>query len=202
MFLIRSIRRCRTYRLFVQTVLKTVLKQTVHRADICLAVYESPSLKDSKRQERGDDQSERQFSIESQQKMPSDFDKLLKLSCFKKEFKFFFEEIENPKYAQITGGKVLYCAINNECKKLYCRNGILKNERVPELYGNHLEGDTRVVFHAKNADTIDPGNIAVWANDLDIAIILICNIYHMDSDVRYDSGHNLTTPENVSTSRN
>ena len=66
MFLIRSIRRCRNYRLFVQTVLETVLKQTVHRADICFDVYKSPSLKDRKRQEMGDDQSECHFSIESQ----------------------------------------------------------------------------------------------------------------------------------------
>ena len=74
--------------------------------------------------------------------------------------------------------------------KNYCRNSILKNERVPELYGNHLEGDTRVVFHVKNADTIDPGNIVVRANDLDIAVILICSIHHMDSDVCYDLEHN------------
>ena len=59
-----------------------------------------------------------------------------------------------------------------------------------ELYGNHLEGDTRVVFHAKNTDTVDPGNIVVWENDTDIAVILICNIHHMDSDVWYDWEHN------------
>ena len=82
--------------------------------------------------------------------MPSDFDKLLKLSCFKKELlSCFFEEIEHSEHALIIGEKVLYCTINNECKKLYCRNGMLKNERVPELYGNHLERDTRVVFHAR-----------------------------------------------------
>ena len=59
-----------------------------------------------------------------------------------------------------------------------------------ELYGNHLEGDTRVVFQAKNTDTIDPGSIVVWEHDTDIAVILICNIHHMDSDVWYDWGHN------------
>ena len=65
----------------------------------------------------------------------------------------------------------------------YCRNGILKNERVPELYGNQLEDDTSVVFRAKNADTIDAGNIVVWEDDSNIAVILICNIHHIDSDV-------------------
>ena len=66
--------------------------------------------------------------------MPSNFDKLLELSCFKKElFTFFFEEIEHLEHAPIISEKVLYWAINNEYKKLYCRNGTLKNERVPEL---------------------------------------------------------------------
>ena len=123
--------------------------------------------------------------------MPSGFRKLLELSCFKKELlRFFFEEDEHPEYAPIIDEKVLYCAINNECKNLFWRNDILKNERVPELYGNNLEGDARVVFHAKNADTIDPGNIVVRVNDSDIAVILICNIQYMDSDVWYDSGQN------------
>ena len=74
-------------------------------------------------------------------------DKLLKLSCFKKKLlRFFFEEIERPEYAPTIGEKVLYRAINNECKKLYCRNGTLKNERVTELYRNHLEGDHVLYF--------------------------------------------------------
>ena len=136
--------------------------------------------------------------------MPSDFDKLLKLSSFKEELlRFFFVEIEHLEYAPIIGEKVLYCAINNERKKLYCRNGILKNERVPELYRNHLERDTRVVCHAKNADTIDPGNTVARANDSDIAVMLICNIHHMDSDVWYEiQDITMTTAENASTSRN
>ena len=63
-------------------------------------------------------------------------------------------------------------------------------EWTTELYRNHLEGDTHVVFHAKNGDTIDPGKIVVRANDTDIAVILICNIHHMDSDVWYNSWNN------------
>ena len=98
---------------------------------------------------------------------------------------FDFSLKKYPEHAPIISEKVLYCAI--VCKRLYCRNGILKNEQVPELYGNHLEGETGVVFHTKNADTIDPGNIVVQVNE---TAILICNIHHMDSDVWYDSGHN------------
>ena len=59
-----------------------------------------------------------------------------------------------------------------------------------------------VVFHAKNADTIDPGNIVVRANDMNTAVILICNIYHMDTDVWYDSGQNYDNSRDASKSRN
>ena len=112
-----STRRCLTYSLFVQKSLKTILKQTIHRVNFYFDVYESPSVKDSTRQERGDDRSERQFSIGSQQKMPSDFDQLKKLSCFKKELlRFFYDETQQP------CENISHCTINIEYKKLYCKN--------------------------------------------------------------------------------
>ena len=77
------------------------------------------------------------------------------------------------------------------CKRLYCRNGILKNEQVPELYGNHLERETGVVFHTKKADTIDPGDIVVRV--IFITWIQMCG---MIQDIT------MTTEDNVSTSRN
>ena len=58
------------------------LKQANHCSDDCFDVYKSPSVKDSARQVRVDDQFERKFSIESQEKMPSDFEELVKLSFF------------------------------------------------------------------------------------------------------------------------
>ena len=62
-----------------------VAKQASHGSDDCLDVYKSSSIKDSTRQVRDDDQSERQFFIGSQQKMPRDFDQYVKSSCFKRE---------------------------------------------------------------------------------------------------------------------
>ena len=81
------------------------------------------------------------------------------------------------------------CSINNECKNFYSVDGRLKVEDVPELYGDHLEADTRVMLHAKHADYVDPGNIIVRANDTDISIILLVNesVLRM-SHLWYDSG--------------
>ena len=57
------------------------------------------------------------------------------------------------------GKKVFYSIIDNECKEFYSEDGVLKFEETYDLYGYHLEGDTRVMFHTKHANLIDPGNI-------------------------------------------
>ena len=52
------------------------------------------------------------------------------------------------------------------------------------------------MFHAKHADTHDPGNIVVRAND--IAIILEYNVTFLQkSTMWYDSGNNAPTQENI-----
>ena len=52
MFLIQSTPRCLNYSIFVTKTVSSVLKLTQHRADLCFDVYESPSMKDTKRKER------------------------------------------------------------------------------------------------------------------------------------------------------
>ena len=57
------------------------------------------------------------FPLDHNKRCPSDFDKLLKLSSFRKELlRFFFEEIEHLEYAVIIGEKILYFAINKDAK--------------------------------------------------------------------------------------
>ena len=41
----------------------SVSKLTQHRADLCFDVYKSPSIKDTKRKERGNEESDRLFAI-------------------------------------------------------------------------------------------------------------------------------------------
>ena len=44
-----------------------------------------------------------------------------------------------------------------------------------KLYGNHLETDTRVMFHVNHADKNGNGNIIVRGNDTDRAKIIACD---------------------------
>ena len=86
------------------------------------------------------------------------------------------KEYENIEYASVIGEKEFYCSIDNKYTKFYGVEGSLKFETIPELFGNHLEGDTRIMFHAKHADTKGSGNIITRRNDTDIFIILLANV--------------------------
>ena len=57
------------------------------------------------------------------------------------------KEYEDEIYSHIIGKKISYCSIDNECIRFYNQNYSYKNELVPELFGSHLEGDTRVMLH-------------------------------------------------------
>ena len=123
-----------------RSIFRRALELTNHRADLCFDVYESPGIKDVKKIERGNLATELIFSFGPGQKTPSNFTEMLKLDAFKKEFlRFLVKEFENPEYAFILGEKVLYCSVDNECKKCYAVDGILKIENVEELYGYHLK---------------------------------------------------------------
>ena len=86
------------------------------------------------------------------------------------------KEYENIEYASVIVEKEFYCSIDNKCTKFYLVEGSLKFETIPELFGDHLEDDTRVMFHAKHADTKGLANIIIRGNDTDILIILLANV--------------------------
>ena len=74
------------FALFVRTMLIKVLILTKHQTDLCFDMYESPSIKDTKRNNRGNEEIEQNFTIGPRQKLPTDIDNLLQISEFKKEF--------------------------------------------------------------------------------------------------------------------
>ena len=147
---------CPTFASFARTMLMKVLKLTKHRADLCFDVCESPSIKDTKRKDHGNEETQRNFTFGLRQKFPTDIENLLQISEFKKEFlKFLMKEYEDPVYAHIIGDKIFYCSVDNICKQFYVYDGTLKIEEVYELYRYHLEADTRLVFHAFHADSVN-----------------------------------------------
>ena len=158
---------------------------------ICIFdIYESPNIEDVKRKDRGDIETERDFCIGPRLKIPSKFHELLKISSFKSSFvDFLMMEYENMEYDSVVGEKEFYCSIDNKYTRFYCVEGSLQFETILELFGDHLEGDTRVMFHAKHADIKGAGNIMVRGKDTDIFIILLANIQKLSqSHLWFDTG--------------
>ena len=97
--------------------------------------------------------------------------------------------------------KEFYCSIDNKYRKFYFVHGSLKSKTISKLFGNHPEGDTRVMFHAKHADTKGPGNIIIQCNDTDISIILQENVqklpkshFWFEIELDSDNSQNLIYP--------
>ena len=63
-----------------------------------------------------------------------------------------------------------------------------KPESFHDLYGNHLEADARVEFHALHTDTTGPGNIVICANNNNILVILQPNAKKFQIKVLLDPG--------------
>ena len=183
----------KTYSALARRILVKVLNLTNIRADLCFDIYESPSIKDVKRKDHGDIETEHEFCVGPRLKIPSNFNELLKISSFKSSFlDFLMKEYEYIEYASVIGEKEFYCSIDNKCTKFYCVEGSLNFETIPELFGDHIEGDTRVMLHAKHEDTKGPGNIIIRGNDTDIFIILLENVQKLSQsqlwfDTRLDS---------------
>ena len=55
------------------------------------------------------------------------------------------------------------------------------------MFGYHFKGDTRVMFHTKHADLIDPGNIVVRGDDTDIIVVLSWNVEKLQKTGTYNS---------------
>ena len=99
------------------------------------------------------------------------------------------KECENIEYAPVMGEKEFYCSIDNKCTKCDCVEGSLKFETIPELFEDHLEGDTRVMLHVKHADTKGPGKIIIRGNETVIFIILLANVQKLSqSYLWFDRG--------------
>ena len=167
----------KTYSALVRRILVKVLNLTNIRTDLCFDIYESPSIKDVRRKDYGDNEFEREFCIGPRLKIPSNFNELLKIRSVKSSFLDFLMKIyENIEYASVIGDKEFYCSIDNKCTKFYCVEGSLKFDTIPELFGDHLECNTRVMFHPKHADTKRLDNIIIRGNDTEIFIILLANV--------------------------
>ena len=120
---------------------------------------------------------------------------MLKIPSFNSSLlDILLSEYENPEYASVIREKEFYCSIDNKYRKLLCVDSSLKFETITELFGDHLESDTRVMLYA---DTKGPGNIIIQGNDTDIFTILLANVQKLlQSYLWFDTEFDSDNPRN------
>ena len=80
---------------------------------------------------------------------------------FKSRFlDFLMKEYGNPKYASVIEEKELCCSIDNKCRKFIVWMVLGNLKQFLNYFRDHLEGDTRVLFHTKG-----PANIIIRGNN-------------------------------------
>ena len=69
-------------------------------------------------------------------------------------------------------------------------DGSLKFETTPELFGDYLESNIRVLmFQAKHVDNKVPGNAIIRGNETDMFIVLLANVQKLtQSHLWFDTG--------------
>ena len=141
------------YQSFARNMLKEVLKTTSRRADLVFDVYVLLSIKDIEKKDREEGEIFEAFSIGIKQKIEGNINELLSNSNLKNELlNFLYTEYQDPFYAALIGDKEFFCSANNRCMKFYCADLELKCIKESSLFGEHLEAETRVMFHAKHAN--------------------------------------------------
>ena len=121
----------KTYSVLARRILVKVLNLTNICADLCFGIYESPSIKDVKRKDHGDIETQHEFCKGPCLKIPSNCNELLKISSFKSSFLDFLMK----EYASVIGEKEFYCSIDNKCMKCYCVEG--KTCRYQRFWQHH-----------------------------------------------------------------
>ena len=194
MFILRTLpnRLAPTLRGLVEYVLVKIMKLARHRIDLCFDTYTSPSIKDSERSARGNEEISKTFHFGADQKTPGNFKDLFKLSEFKAEFIKLIKDLESETYSAIVKNKILYCTVDNKCKSFQVINGVWTVNDISSLDGNHEEADMRVAFRLQHMNGHNHGNTVVRGTDTDLAIVICANVQlfrniHVWFDVGLDS---------------
>ena len=150
--------------------------------------YPQPSIKETERNRRGEDDRTYVITGPQQRRVPKDMNDALKSTSFKKELpQFLAKERQDQSYASVLGDCEVYLDVPGNCYKFYIEHGIMKRNTVDELRNNHEEADIKTCLHARAADCKN-GEIVVRASDTDIAVILLYHCSKFDATLWMDVG--------------
>ena len=125
------------------------------------------------------------------QKRPKDWQKALRSVKFKTAFfQFLLDEWRLYADVNVLSGHAIYVALEKQYYCLSVNEGNIMCEDVEELSSNHIEADTRMVFHLCSMLNLQK-TISVRTSDTDVFILPIYHVSHYrecNSEVWMDVG--------------
>lgn len=164
------------------------LAKTVH---LVFDTYKEPSIKAYERDSRAGHVECLDIKITgAEQKRPKDFQKALRSSRFKVALmNFLICEWKRSEYASILGDCQLFVGLDETCVSFKTSDGQVHHETAPELFCQHEEADTRIIWHLmyisrSSRDTC----VAIRCTDTDILVLLLHHVQNIENRVMMDVG--------------
>jgi hypothetical protein len=170
-----------SYGNIAKQILRMICRTPAKEIHLVFDTHKSPSIKDIERQHRcAGRQNENTYKINgSNQQRSAEFSELLKNDSFKNAFvDFLTVYFETDEITSILGNKQLYVTNNTKCFLYESESGVVQKTEVDNLRCLHEEADTRMVYHIFSLSSTK--NIVVKANDTDVLIILLANVWKLN----------------------
>jgi hypothetical protein len=145
------------------------------RVDLVCDTY-TEDIKDLERTRRGAVETEYQITGPEQTR-PKEWSETLKSASFKTAFfRFLLVEWKDDRYGELLSGHEVYVGVEDQCVKFASHGGRVLCEDVPCYINQHIEADTRIIFHLVQILKEDEeSTVSIRANDTDILVLLL---YH------------------------
>lgn len=143
----------------------------------------SPSIKDSERDRRSDDDRSSACKISGpNQHRPEDFVKMLRNDNFKREIvRFLKESWSENSMAPILGSKVVHITYEECCYKIEVINEEVKITEIEDLRSSHEEADSRMIAHLTSIPA--PSTVVVRTCDTDVLVIAVGNVSKLSKNI-------------------
>ena len=180
MFFIRTLQNVsHTYRHIAENIMRNICALGKH-VHFVADTYPDTWIKDTVHESRGGSGYATTIVQGPHQQRPSNFQNELNNSVFKTSFlRFLASEWTEPRYASIIKDRQIYLALDTDCYMYRCdpdQSDKVTREKVADLTCEHVEADTRMIWHLKYiSDICNNVNAIIRSNDTDVLEILL---YH------------------------
>ena len=151
--------------------------------------YANPSIKAEEHEKRGESDFEIRVTGPGQRR-PKDMKAAFASKTFKKSLlSFLAREWSKDEYRDNIAGHTLYVSCGKECFRYTATSDGVNKTCVESMTNEHIEADTRIIFHLKTISNTPGEVVVIRSNDTDVLCILVYHMKTILANVFMDTGY-------------